>query len=75
MLGINISDFPKGRITSLSFYFLSMYFGHLSFKSPENISSYFYMSMSLLSLIICVFIYTGFLPCKERLSKGDNNNG
>lgn len=75
MLGINISDFPKGRITSLSFLFVSLIFAILAFQSELDLMGYFFMLMSLLSWLTCVFIYTGFLPCKERLSKGDNNNG
>ena len=72
ILGIKFSGIPKGRITSLSFLFASFIFAVLGFLSPLNIKGYFFMIMSFMTMGICIILYAGFIPCKERLPKGDN---
>jgi CHASE2 domain-containing sensor protein len=59
---------PRGQISTFSLFFLSAYFGHLSSNSEDNTSKIGFMIAMFILIFFGIFVYGGWIPCKERLA-------
>lgn len=65
-----LNKIPVGKIGSLSLAFLALVTIICTFYTPsdEYAKIFFFMSLTLLFIILMIALYSGWIPCKERLS-------
>ena len=66
---MNFPSIQKGHATSLSLFVVSLYYGKWGYETLENDRALFFMSMSLIAFIVGVCMFSGFIPCKERIKE------
>lgn len=71
MLDIKFPDIPKGQTTSYIIFILCGFFTVLAYRSQNNIFGYVFLGMSLSSYLLGIFVFAGFIPCKERVLKDE----
>lgn len=65
---------PKGQITSFGVLFFSFGFAIIAYLSPNSLSGYIFLGMSVSLYVFGILVYAGFIPCKERLLDENSSN-
>ena len=66
-----LDKIPHGKLTSLSIFFFSAFFGQLAFKSQNVVLEYGFAFISFILIPFGMLVFAGGIICKERVPKGD----